>query len=590
MWLSSQGFWRLEQSIGTLLRGLLINRSKVDGLGQFITWYTSQKSDSQRHLVLDDLSFSCFPDKEKTALVNFLNTFNPGLGSVLITTRLEKPVLLEQGIDPSKIRLIEMNSFSKDEANTFLSTRLLGDILKEHEKRQIMECLQYSPVGLALFAAFGSHCMGVNGEKDAWHKLKDQISGEGALNVLEHTLKAAVDHVANSNDKSYKMLCCMSVLDTQGVPLPLLYVSWAKESPHYTLEIRRGLRRLLSLSLIRCSRDGYQCFIDELIRTYLYKRLLEDDTLMSYRQGAIKDLDAIFANVHQSMLLHTCEALIPHIRQVINYEAYEGPSETDQKKSNDSNARISRPSEAGMAMVLRLANKAAKLMPDNVRPRGCFPPSIIFAVGRRLLLPGFCWAPQSYLYSGALRIFSTFLPLKVHDTHLGITCDRPSGVLCENGNGLRVMFPGFTITKIDSVRPVAERFIVDLSDEPVEGMPKFLRCTFVKDVQDGGRSWEDIAPKNSDSCDNMDMWQLAIIVDGFNNLDSQSFSTILVRKTGECSEGGYTVERLGKLIGSATPKYDNNATPKFDDHEWVRDPWKRVKGRWLPLTQMWCVD
>jgi tetratricopeptide (TPR) repeat protein len=133
-------------------------------------------------------------------------------------------------------------------------------------------------------------------------------------------LKAAVDHVANSNDKSYKILCCMSVLDTQGVPLPLLYVSWAEESPHYTLEVRRGLRRLLSLSLIQCSSDGYQCFMNELTRKYLHKRLLEDGTLVSYHQSAVKDLDAMFANVYQSMLLQTCEALIPNIQQAIRYE------------------------------------------------------------------------------------------------------------------------------------------------------------------------------------------------------------------------------------------------------------------------------
>jgi hypothetical protein len=173
MWLSSCGFWRLEQSIGTLRRSFLINRSKVDGLRRFLTWYTSQNSDSRRHLVLDDLSINCFPEMEKTALVNFLNTFKPRLGRILVTTRLELPVLLELGIDTSNIRLIEMNSFSDDEANTFLSTRLPEDTLEEHETSQITKSLQYSPAGLALVAAFGSQCIVVNGQKDAWHQLKD---------------------------------------------------------------------------------------------------------------------------------------------------------------------------------------------------------------------------------------------------------------------------------------------------------------------------------------------------------------------------------------------------------------------------------
>ncbi|KAF2094355.1 TPR-like protein [Rhizodiscina lignyota] len=316
MWLSSRGFWRLEQSIGTLLRDLGIHRANVDGLRQFIAWYNSQNSDAKRHLVFDDLSFDCFPEMEKVALVNFLNTFKPLLGRVLITTRLELSVLLENGIDTGKMRLIEMDSFSNDEAKKFLDTRLSEGRLKGHETNQTLKSLQYSPVGLALFAAFGSQYMRMNDEEDAWHQLKKQVSSE-ASNTLELTLKAAVDYVARSNDKSYEMLCCMSALDTQGMPLPLLYIAWAEESPHYTLEVRRGLRRLLSLSLIGCSRDGYQCFMNELIRTYLYKRLSEDGTLASYHWDAVKDLDALFGKVHRSMLLQTCEALIPHIRQAL---------------------------------------------------------------------------------------------------------------------------------------------------------------------------------------------------------------------------------------------------------------------------------
>ena len=235
---------------------------------------------------------------------------------------------------------------------------------------------------------------------------------------------------------------------------------------------------------------------------------------------------------------------------------------------------IKQSSEAGMATVLRLADEAPKL--SIVRPRGCFPPSIIFPICQRLRRPGFRWAPQSFLFAMARSVYSDKLPLEVHDENHGESFDRPSGVLCAHGQGLRIMFPGLIITKIDACLPVAKFFIVDSSHAPSKGRPKFWRCTFTK--EDNQRAWEgDIAPTNADS------GNLAIIVGGFNDLETKpSFPSILVRIKGKCTDGAYAVERLGFMVGAATPENDT-----FD---WVRDPWARVEGSWLPLSQMWCVD
>ena len=56
--------------------------------------------------------------------------------------------------------------------------------------------------------------------------------------------------------------------------------------------------------------------------------------------------------------------------------------------------------------------------------------------------------------------WSSGLPLELKLSN-GAVVQRPSGMLCEGGRGLRVMFPGLLLTGIDSVRPVNPFFIVD---------------------------------------------------------------------------------------------------------------------------------
>ena len=234
------------------------------------------------------------------------------------------------------------------------------------------------------------------------------------------------------------------------------------------------------------------------------------------------------------------------------------------------------PSEAGMAKVMWLANEVAKQQPVHVRPQGAIPPSIIFHTGRRSSLPGYRWMPRSFSFTTTLVVYSGVLPYEVYDKALECKVPRPSGRLCERGRGLRVMFPGLILTKIEAQKPVSSFFIVDTSAAMTEGMPKFWRCTFVRDVD--GQPWDGaLAPQSEDS------GTLAIIVGGFtDHAPGTSFDTALVRIKGRGEGGEYVVERICKLIGSATP-----AT---DDFEWVRNPWQRVEGRWLPLTQIWYVD
>ena len=322
IWLSSSGFWRLQLSIKRLAKDLLVHRFKVDGLRSFIPWYTNHASLNPILLVLDDLSFESFPELEMKSLVDFLNAFDPKLGRVLVTTRLAPTALLGLGVKASQMRLTQVGAFSNDEARTFLNLRLLSeDSCAKDEMGLILKSLQRSPAALKLAAAFWAYNHSIHGEERRWEDFKDQLSGNTTTNALETALGAAVDQLSIDNGAAYRLLCAISVLSPQGVPLPLLYVSWTNSTPNYTLAVRRSLRRLQCLCLIQCSSDGYQCYMGEVTRTYLYKRLLQSGTLIAYQQEAVDGLDAMFAGVYKSNIWQTSESLIPHIRQILTYEA-----------------------------------------------------------------------------------------------------------------------------------------------------------------------------------------------------------------------------------------------------------------------------
>lgn len=233
------------------------------------------------------------------------------------------------------------------------------------------------------------------------------------------------------------------------------------------------------------------------------------------------------------------------------------------------------PSGPGMMKLMQLVSLAGRTF---YRP-GCIPPSIIFPIGPRLKTPGFRWLPESFISSVARREnYSEALPVQVQVPGIGAVT-RPSGVVCEHG--LRVMFPGLIISRTSNSESFEQFFLIDTAEAPpvrmseLEVTPKSWRCKFEVDEQ--GLSWADIAPKRGQS-DN-----LAIIVGSFEQLGSGlAFNCILVKIKEQTSTGEYRVTRLGKIVGSSTPD--------FDDFKWLRQPWNRVEGRWLPLNQMWCVD
>jgi hypothetical protein len=111
-------------------------------------------------------------------------------------------------------------------------------------------------------------------------------------------------------------------------------------------------------------------------------------------------------------------------------------------------------------------------------------------------------------------------------------------------------------------------------------MPEFWRAIYSKSEYDP--PWEStdnskgIAPTKDDSN------KLAVIICEYGDLNLIGHTCVFVRLKHAGPDGEWFVSRLCTLAGGRTPVYD--------DQKWITEPWKRVGGRWLPATQVWCVD
>lgn len=232
------------------------------------------------------------------------------------------------------------------------------------------------------------------------------------------------------------------------------------------------------------------------------------------------------------------------------------------------------PSVAGMTKFIQLANDASQ----RLNPPGCIPPSIISIQAKRLNKPGFRWAPESILNSeGNLLRLPSVIP-SPDDPDAQII--RPSGMLC--ANGLKVMFPGILISEIHGGKPLHHGFLVDTSTDQKRKayMPTFWKAAYSKSKYDP--QWESKGDETGIAPTEKDSNQLAIIICAYGDLNVRGQTSVLVRIKDTGPDGELIVERMCTLAGERTPFYD--------DQEWITEPWKRVKGRWLPITQMWCVD
>jgi hypothetical protein len=137
------------------------------------------------------------------------------------------------------------------------------------------------------------------------------------------------------------------------------------------------------------------------------------------------------------------------------------------------------------------------------------------------------------------------------------------------------MFPGIEITEISTDQQINSNFIIDtMADEGRKlYMLPYFHVTFSTSEFDP--AWESIAPTQKDS------GKLAIICCANLDLNERNPFCVLVRIKRR-DAGELIVERLCTMTGG---KMLNN-----NEAEQIREPWKRVQGKWLPINQIWCVD
>jgi hypothetical protein len=216
---------------------------------------------------------------------------------------------------------------------------------------------------------------------------------------------------------------------------------------------------------------------------------------------------------------------------------------------------------------------------------GTIPLGILLLPGPRNETAGYRWAPKSFLVDESRRRIPIGFPSSIvgeYPSQRLIT--RPCGVLCEEGRGIKVMFPGLFLKKIHEKVSLNNHFIVDTLDGSLEKEiiqqgkpPRFWLVLYAKD--EGGDMWDSMAPNHENS------EEMAIFICSYGSNWRSTYEGLLVRlvKTelaGRCK--ALHVERVCRVLVRGTPVHDN--------HYWMTGPEQRVFGSWKPLTQTWCVD
>jgi len=236
------------------------------------------------------------------------------------------------GLEISKFQLIQLGGFASAEARAFVGGRLPSHSWPQGETRFLLRKLGNLPFALELVAAFWNQSVLRESRHELWRRFKADIAGVSSSGVLDLVLRWCIDQVIANNEgaKAYRTLCSMSVLDPHGVPL-ILNAPWSGETARYTINVRHAVRKLLDLSLIRQSMDGRQCFVHELTREYVLKRLQQSEALAAYQNNAVYAVNRIFSgNDGVVTVWESAEILLPHVRQVLKYGNGHGHSKRDQ--------------------------------------------------------------------------------------------------------------------------------------------------------------------------------------------------------------------------------------------------------------------
>jgi tetratricopeptide (TPR) repeat protein len=283
-------------------------------------------------LVLDDLSFVAYSDNEKRSFFDTMTDFNTVLqssGKVLVTSRnlddWEKYSTL------SDFTSIPITSFSRKEAFDFLDLRLPTKSFSGDELESFAASVCDSPLSLNLATSY-------------WMENEISLMQEALLpncmllNLRQHTLdqteglpsyypvvRIMVDELGAENPLALEMLCFMSVVDIQGVPLILLTLC-CNQTSRWRSDFHRALRKLFTVSMLQRSQDGSTLFLDGAIRDYMHEKMKSEQTLTFWEGKAVEYLAEVFPEGDETFWPQ-CETLLPHALAVLTYE----PADSEAK-------------------------------------------------------------------------------------------------------------------------------------------------------------------------------------------------------------------------------------------------------------------
>ena len=211
----------------------------------------------------------------------------------------------------------------------------------------------------------------------------------------------------------------------------------------------------------------------------------------------------------------------------------------------------------------------------KLKPPGCIPPGILLLPGPRMAVDGYRWAPRSFMLGP-----NPPRSLKSHDFKVPSDFPNMEPMLRQSGilttYGLQIQFPGFLLGQVRADGPLDSHFVVDTSkgetEEASSGPLPAWRMLYSRDKSD--RVWEDMSPRVTSGA-------MAIILFSYGPWRPVS-EGILVKVRRELHDGSLAVSRVCRMLVAGMPEYDNQ--------DWIKEPWKRVNGDWLPPHQIWCVD
>jgi len=320
IWLASRGFWRLSQSIKATARRLSTLPLGIHNVPTLINWL-QEKFCGAWLLILDDLSFEKFPDREQNLLIETVTRLEAPSGQVLITT---KPSNWMEIASFSNSGLILVSKFSCEESLTFVDLKASKSTLPGPKKSCLVEILDHVPSALNLALSYWlENCDTERGATMLQEFISEETNQAGGLHekavlpARRSLLRLIMSQLREESQLALNILYLMSVLDIQGVPLTLLTLCCNQSHEGWRYGFHRAVRKLITLSMIHCSHDQFTLFLDEDIRLCIDEKMKSEGNLILWQENGVEFVAEVFPD-GESVYWPQCEDL-PHALTALTY-------------------------------------------------------------------------------------------------------------------------------------------------------------------------------------------------------------------------------------------------------------------------------